>query len=228
MATPLTAFHQDLITLGVADRVAGLCFSEFGRRVKENASLGTGHGTAAPLFLFGNPINGGFFGAHPSLTELENGDLKHIFDFRQIYASLLEQWLLGDAWQILGGTFATLPLIKAATKVEDRSTQIPESYFLSQNYPNPFSPQARGNYGNPQTTISYGLPRAANVQLVILNSLGQEVARLVDGEKSAGRHTVTWSANSHASGTYFYRLRAGSFEETRRMSLVRQENILRK
>jgi hypothetical protein len=65
------------------------------------------------------------------------------------------------------------------------------------------------------------LPRATNVQLVILNSLGQEVARLVDGEQPAGRHTMTWQTNGHASGTYFYRLRAGSFEETRRMALVR-------
>ncbi len=212
LATSITAFHQDLIALGVADRVAGLCFSEFGRRVKENASIGTDHGTAAPVFLFGNPIVGGFHGNYPSLTDLENGDLKHVFDFRQIYASLLEQWLIGDSAQILGGAFATLPLIKAKTKVEDRRTQIPESYFLAQNYPNPF---------NPQTVISYGLPRPANVQLIIFNSFGQEVARLVDGEQPAGRHTITWSANGHASGTYFYRLRAGSFEETRRMSLVR-------
>jgi hypothetical protein len=213
MATSITAFYQDLIALGVADRVAGLCFSEFGRRVRENASLGTDHGTAAPLFMFGKPITGGIHGHQPSLTDLENGDLKHVFDYRQIYASLLEQWLMGDSTQILGGAFSTVPIVKASTKVEDRPpTAIPNSYFLAQNYPNPF---------NPQTAISYGLPRRSHVELVILNSLGQEVARLVDGEQPAGQHTVTWSANGHASGTYFYRLRAGSFEETKRMALVR-------
>jgi uncharacterized protein (DUF1501 family) len=220
MATSITAFYQDLIALGVADRVAGLCFSEFGRRVKENASLGTDHGTAAPLFMFGKPITGGIHGNQPSLTDLENGDLKHVFDYRQIYASLLEQWLVGDSTQILGGSFDTVPIIKATTKVEDRSpTAIPNTYFLAQNYPNPFS--ANGTFGNPQTAISYGLPRRTSVQLVILNSVGQEVERLVDGEQPAGQHTITWSANGHASGTYFYRLRAGSFEETRRMALVR-------
>jgi hypothetical protein len=212
MATSITAFYQDLTALGCADRVVGLCFSEFGRRVRQNASLGTDHGTAAPLFMFGNPINGGLHGAHPSLTDLENGDLKMVFDYRQIYASLLEQWLVGNSSEILGGAFSTLPLIKAMTKVSDRPTAIPESYFLAQNYPNPF---------NPQTMIEYGLPRTANVQLVILNSVGQEVARLVDGEQSAGKHSVVWQTNGHASGTYFYRLRAGSFEETRRMALVR-------
>jgi hypothetical protein len=211
LATSITAFYQDLLALGVAGRVVGLCFSEFGRRVKENASAGTDHGTAAPLFLFGNPVQGGLHGPHPSLTDLEQGDLKHAFDFRQIYASLLEQWLVGDPAAILGGSFSTLPLIKTTTKVEERQT-IPQRYFLAQNYPNPF---------NPQTTIEYGLPQPAHVQLVILNSLGQEVSRLVDGTQPAGRHHVTWQTNGHASGTYFYRLCAGEFEETRRMSLVR-------
>jgi uncharacterized protein (DUF1501 family) len=213
LATSITAFYNDLVALGVADRVAGLCFSEFGRRVKENASLGTDHGTAAPMFMFGKPVTGGIHGNQPSLTDLENGDLKYVFDYRQIYASVLEQWLAGDSAQILGGSFNTLPLINAATKVEDRpNTTIPDTYFLSQNYPNPF---------NPQTTISFGLPRRGHVQLVILNSLGQEVERLIDNEQPAGQHTVSWSANGHASGTYFYRLRAGSLEETKRMSLVR-------
>ena len=213
MATSITGFYQDLAALGVADRVAGLCFSEFGRRVKENASIGTDHGTSAPIFMFGQPIVGGIHGSQPSLTDLENGDLKMVFDYRQIYASMLEQWLVGDSAKILGGSFNTLPLIKATTKVEDRpNTTVPEAYFLSQNYPNPF---------NPQTTISFGLPRRTHVQLVILNNLGQEIERLIDGEQPAGRHTVSWSANGHASGMYFYRLRAGSFEETKRMALVR-------
>jgi len=213
MATSITAFYQDLMALGVADRVVGLCFSEFGRRVQQNASIGTDHGTSAPLLMFGKPITGGIHGAQPSLTDLQNGDLKMGFDYRQIYASLLEQWLVGDSAQILGGSFNTLPLINATTKVDERPrTTIPQTFFLAQNYPNPF---------NPQTTISFGLPRRHHVQLVILNNLGQEVERLVDGEQPAGQHTLTWSANGHASGTYFYRLRAGSFEETKRMSLVR-------
>jgi len=213
LATSISAFYQDLVALGAGDRVVGLCFSEFGRRVKENASLGTDHGTCLPLFTFGKPITGGIHGAQPSLTDLENGDLKLGFDYRQIYASLLEQWLVGDSAQILGGTFNTLPLINATTGVKDRpSTSIPDTYSLAQNFPNPF---------NPQTTISFGLPRRTHVQLVIINSVGQEIERLVDGEQPAGQHTVSWSANGHASGTYFYRLRAGSFEETKRMALVR-------
>jgi uncharacterized protein (DUF1501 family) len=211
LATSILAFYQDLAALGVADRVVGICFSEFGRRVKENASAGTDHGTAAPVLLFGNPVNGGLHGPHPSLTDLQQGDLKHVFDFRQIYASLLEQWLVGDATAVLGEAFTTLPLIKTTTKVEERQT-IPESYFLAQNYPNPF---------NPQTTIEFGLPKTTHVQLIILNALGREVARLVDRSYPAGRHRVTWQTNGHASGTYFYRLRAGEFQETRRMSLVR-------
>jgi hypothetical protein len=181
--------------------------------VKENASLGTDHGTSAPIFMFGKPIVGGIHGSQPSLTDLENGDLKMVFDYRQIYASVLEQWLAGDSAKVLGGSFNTLPLINATTKVEDRqNTTVPEAYFLAQNYPNPF---------NPETTIEFGLPKTTHVQLIILNALGWEVARLVDRSYPAGRHRVTWQTNGHASGTYFYRLRAGEFEETKRMSLVR-------
>jgi hypothetical protein len=211
LAAAIAVFQKDLELLGVADRVAGICFSEFGRRVKQNASLGTDHGTAAPMIVFGQPVNGGVYGAHPSLTDLEQGDLKHVFDYRQIYATLLEQWLMSDPANVLGENFTTLPLFKTSTRVEE-SAELPESFYLSQNYPNPF---------NPQTTIAYGLPRSAHVKLTIMNSLGQEVETLVDGWKNSGRHSAMWKSNGHASGTYFFKLRAGEFEHTRRMSLVR-------
>jgi len=97
LPTAIQLFQQELEVFGVADRVAGMCFSEFGRRVRGNASNGTDHGTAAPQFLLGNPVIGGVHGSHPDLADLENGDLKYQFDYRQINASLLEQWLAGDA-----------------------------------------------------------------------------------------------------------------------------------
>ena len=206
LATALALFQQDLEKLGAAGRVGGMCFSEFGRRVRQNASQGTDHGAAAPMFLFGHPVSGGLHGAHPALDDLENGDLKHVIDYRQIYATLLAQWLVGDPQAVLESNFTQLSLFKGGTRVE-YAVPVPGSFYLAQNYPNPF---------NPQTTIAYDLPRAAQVKLTIFNRLGQHVATLAEGWHNAGRHTVTWHGDGQASGTYFLTLRAGEFEQTRR------------
>ncbi|HEX7574118.1 MAG TPA: LamG-like jellyroll fold domain-containing protein [Bacteroidota bacterium] len=85
-------------------------------------------------------------------------------------------------------------------------------FVLSQNFPNPF---------NPSTTIRYGLPRGADVTLVVYNALGQEVARLVDTHQESGYHEVRFDGMNLASGVYFYRLRAGEFTQTRRLMLLR-------
>ncbi|NOZ39069.1 MAG: DUF1501 domain-containing protein [Planctomycetes bacterium] len=101
----VTAFIDDLTHTGQSDRVLLACFSEFGRRVKENASRGTDHGAAAPMFLASGRLRGGLVGEHPSLTDLDDGDLKFHTDFRRVYASLLEQWLGVPSAPLLGGTF---------------------------------------------------------------------------------------------------------------------------
>ena len=212
LSTAIQLFQQELEIFGVADRVAGMCFSEFGRRVRGNASNGTDHGTAAPQFLFGNPVIGGVHGSHPDLANLENGDIKYQFDYRQIYASLLEQWLAGDANAILGENFSTLPLIANTTSVGNPPAEIPNEFTLNQNYPNPF---------NPSTTIEYSLPEPADVKLEIVNSRGRRVAILVNERQDKGKYQLTWNANGYGSGTYFYRINAGSFQETRRMTLVK-------
>jgi len=211
LANGIAAFQQDTELFGLQDRVVGFCFSEFGRRVRQNASAGTDHGTSAPMLVFGHPVSGGIHSPHPSLFDLEEGDLKHVVDFRQIYASMLEQWLVGDANTILGQSFATLPLVSPVTGVSD-GPNVPNEFFLAQNYPNPF---------NPQTHIEFGLPRSAHVKLTILNSRGQQIAVLVNETRPAGRHVIPWNANGHASGTYFLQIKAGEFQQTRRMTLVR-------
>jgi uncharacterized protein (DUF1501 family) len=77
-------------------------YSEFGRRVRANASDGTDHGTAGPMFVLGNRVNGGFHGEQPSLTDLDNGDLKQTTDFRDVYATLLQNVLATDPGKVLG------------------------------------------------------------------------------------------------------------------------------
>lgn len=110
-STALRAFLEDLKQAGLDDRVVVLAFSEFGRRVEENGSAGTDHGAAGPMFLAGSKVQRSILGEHPSLTDLDDGDLKLRYDFRQVYATLLDRWLAVDAKAVLGGEFGTLPLI---------------------------------------------------------------------------------------------------------------------
>jgi uncharacterized protein (DUF1501 family) len=107
----LRAFHEDLTHRGHAERVLTASFSEFGRRVAENASVGTDHGAAAPVFLCGAPVRPGVVGEHPSLTDLDDGDLKFHTDFRQVYAAILGGWLGGSSESILGGRFEPIDFL---------------------------------------------------------------------------------------------------------------------
>ena len=104
----LTAFHKRLNSAGLQDRVMVLTFSEFGRRVAENASQGTDHGAAAPAFLSGPKLERSLIGSQPSLSDLDDGDLKHHTDFRRLYATLIEDWLGSPSKQILASEYAKL------------------------------------------------------------------------------------------------------------------------
>jgi uncharacterized protein (DUF1501 family) len=110
----IEGFFQELRRIGRADDVVMYVHSEFGRRVPENTSLGTDHGTAQVNFLIGNPVKGGMYGKPPSLSELVLGDnLESTTDFRRVYATLIADWLDADAAQVLGRPFDTLGMIKA-------------------------------------------------------------------------------------------------------------------
>src|SRR5207249_9916331 len=84
LSAAISAFYKDLAARGHKDRLLVMTFSEFGRRAKENGSKGTDHGSAAPMFLVGGKVKAGPVGDHPSLAELEYGNLKHAIDFRQV------------------------------------------------------------------------------------------------------------------------------------------------
>ena len=111
LSAALRAFLDDLEASRQADRVLVLVFSEFGRRVAENGSLGTDHGTAGPVILAGPGVRPGLHGAQPSLTDLVDGDLKMTVDFRRVYATVLEGWLGLSSKEALGGAFDPVPLL---------------------------------------------------------------------------------------------------------------------
>ncbi len=107
------AFLDDMEQMQQSDRVAVMAFSEFGRRVEENASEGTDHGTAGPMFLAGATLKAGLIGKHPSLQDLEDGDVKYHTDFRQVYSAVIQNWFQCSADSILKGQFTPVDVFKA-------------------------------------------------------------------------------------------------------------------
>jgi uncharacterized protein (DUF1501 family) len=111
--TALSGFLHDMSGDPRGQGVVTVVYSEFGRRVRANASQGTDHGTAGPVFVAGHPIKGGFYGAQPSLTDLDDGDLKVSTDFRDVYAELLHKVLDIDPARVLGHPWPELGVIRA-------------------------------------------------------------------------------------------------------------------
>ena len=107
-------FHDDLKQQGQLNRVLGLTFSEFGRRVDENKNAGTDHGAAGLMFAFGGKIKPGFHGTTPDLGKLDSlGDLAFETDFRQVYAGILKDWMHADPTRVLNGQYTPISLVKA-------------------------------------------------------------------------------------------------------------------
>jgi len=212
LANSVSAFMQDLKLLGVADRVVVMTFSEFGRRVEQNGSAGTDHGTAAPLFVIGSNVKGGIIGENPDLNDLDNNvDLKYQFDFRQVYATLLQDQLGMSADKmndVLFRSFDTLPLIA----VKHAASGGPVSFSLFQNYPNPF---------NPATRIDYRLRLPQYIRLVVYDSTGGEVVTLDQGWKEAGSYAKTFGDGRYPTGVYYCRLISGSYKQTIKMILLK-------
>ena len=212
----VSAFQSDLIQLGVADYVVGMTFSEFGRRIAENGSAGTDHGTSSPQFVFGSRVVGGLHGPNPNFARLDpTGDFIYDTDFRQLYATLLGNWLGATDTEldtVLYRHFDQLGIISTDSTTAGKKQQAITEFKLNPNYPNPF---------NPSTTITYDVPAETNVTIAVYDGLGQKVKDLYSGVRAPGRYTATFDASGMASGTYFYRLHAGNFVETRKMQLLR-------
>lgn len=108
----ILAFQRELEAIGKAEKVMVLVFSEFGRRSYENNSAGTDHGAAAPMFLVGKNVKGGLYGPLPNLNDLDDGDLRFAIDFRQVYATALDQWMGGDSGSVLSGSFKHVDVLR--------------------------------------------------------------------------------------------------------------------
>jgi uncharacterized protein (DUF1501 family) len=111
LSAGIKSFMDDMAQMNKSDQVTVMTFSEFGRRVHENANGGTDHGTASEMFIAGAGVKGGLYGAYPSLTDLDQGDLKYNTDFRSVYATMLDKWMGVDSERVLGNRFDDLGFV---------------------------------------------------------------------------------------------------------------------
>jgi len=216
ISVAVDAFQDDVKLLGVQDRIVGMTFSEFGRRIKSNGSAGTDHGTAAPLFVFGSSVIPGVLGANPDIPDnpATNSNLTMQYDFRSVYASLLKDWFnVSDTIlaSVLFKDFQILPIIKTSPTTTDRP--LASAIALGQNYPNPVTP-ALG------TTIPF-TSAGGRVRITVFNDMGREVQTLTDEIFPVGQHSIGFQPNTLPSGRYYYRLQSGRYQEVKSMVLVR-------
>jgi uncharacterized protein (DUF1501 family) len=114
LAEGMAALKSSLTELGAWDRTLVMTFSEFGRRAKQNSSGGTDHGTAAPHFVAGGAVRGGMYGQAPDLTRLDGTqNVVYTTDFRQMYATVAQQWWGVNAETVVRGKFDTLKFLRA-------------------------------------------------------------------------------------------------------------------
>jgi uncharacterized protein (DUF1501 family) len=225
LSAAMLAFQQDLEASGIADRVATMTYSEFGRRPKENGT-GTDHGAAAPLFVMGTKVNGAVYGNDPDFTNLIANNLAYDprHDFRNIYSTVMSEWLgISDAdiQGVLtasnGETYSTntdwlkLGIFQTTNSAVDYSSTAP-GLMLMQNYPNPVA---------ASTTIEFALPEPSYVQLGIFDVKGNEVARIADGRFGEGVSRATFSPGNLANGVYLYRLRTDKSDVSRHLVIAK-------
>lgn len=217
LSDAIRAFQNDLIGLGIEDRVMGMTFSEFGRRVKSNASVGTDHGAAAPLFLFGKKVNPGILGVNPTIPAAAtvNDNVPMQYDFRSIYASVLQDWFCVDnttLQTIMLQNFQKLPVIapdacSGTTNVDYRETGI----TLIKNYPNPFT---------ETTTISF-TTKGGHTLVQIMDALGRVIRTPIDREYQAGTYQTTFDSYGLPAGVYYMRFQNGITQQVKSMLKVR-------
>ncbi len=204
LSNSVKTFFDDLEITGHDEDVLAMTISEFGRRPDENGSNGTDHGAAAPLLLFGPGLNGnGFIGNHPSLTTLDNnGNLVYNVDFRQVYATVMKEWLCVDAATVdqalLGGVQMSVNLgFNCEGTSPDGDTGGFSHYAL---------------YEDNKTIIKFNNPNTQHTVVKLYNIIGQEISTLQNEMLMAGEHEIDVKQVAQRrldTGQYIYRISVG-------------------
>lgn len=210
LSNAIYAFQDDLKNLSLDHRVVGMTYSEFGRQIRSNASFGTDHGTAAPLFVFGSCVQSGVIGENPEISTdvgaQEGVAMQH--DFRSVYGSILTDWF-GVEEQIvedvLLGAFQKLPIIEMCTPT---STQPVATVPVDLNvFPNPF-----------QNVINIEFEcKREHVRISLFDAIGHELRTITSQRFSEGRHMVKFEGHQLPKGAYFVRIQTDNGQQTRRI-----------
>jgi len=212
VSVAIAAFMDDCQKLSIDNRVAGMTYSEFGRRIQSNFSLGTDHGSAAPLFVFGKDVNPVIIGNNPtipnSVTVQDNLPME--YDFRQVYASVLQQWFqLDDAStdnDVLLKNFDNLAIFSATLGLQ-KLVSTENGLSLAQNYPNPVI---------DNTFIQLNTP-GGNIQILLYDAMGRMVKTIYQGRIESGEQDILFKREGLSSGNYYYQLTYQSKRITKSM-----------
>jgi len=189
----VSAFQNDLKAQNKAEKVTLMTFSEFGRRVNQNGTSGTDHGTAAPMFVIGNTVRGGLIGANPDLINLDtNGDLKANFDYRQIYSTILTDHLgltSSSTSTLFNKTFDRLPIYINSPLIAEKGVRM----TLLDPAPNPAFGQVR---------IQFAVFEAMKVELALYNLVGEKIGLIYSGDVLSGTFTFNFEISTFSAGTY--------------------------
>jgi uncharacterized protein (DUF1501 family) len=211
----IKAFQDDIRNLGVDERVVGMTFSEFGRRIKSNSSGGTDHGSAAPMILFGKNVMPAVWGNNPALpaNATVNDNIPMQYDFRSVYASLLENWLCvknSDLQTIMLKDFQNIPLVNSAT-CKNVAPNTGGTNLIT-NSPNPFT---------SSTTITFK-SEGGHTLIQIMDTLGRVLSTPIDQVyPQPGTYTIPFNSGALPSGVYYARLQNGAIQQVRTMMKVR-------
>jgi uncharacterized protein (DUF1501 family) len=217
LSEAITTFQKDLGLQGLGERVIGMTYSEFGRRISANGSFGTDHGSAAPMILFGNCVNPTIVGDNPFIPD-EVGPQDGVewqFDFRSVYGSLLHQWFdvpIEQMTNILFDDFSMVPLISGCSGTTGNAgiNRISQKHPFT-CYPNPFS----------NLVTAHLFSTGEHLRLSILNSKGAEIKIVYDGYLSEGYHKLSAYTHDLPEGNYLATLRGLTRTETCKIILIR-------
>jgi uncharacterized protein (DUF1501 family) len=218
ISSAMKAFQEDLRARGIEDRVLTVTTSEFGRRIPSNGGYGTDHGTGAPLMVFGKGVRPGVYGTNPDVSK-NNVDMQ--FDYRQVYANILKDWLQIDEDVITNDVFfgnfingvneegvPYSPLPIARQQITSNEAFFSDRFSMDDAYPNP---------AIEQTSIRFRINTSAVVQLNLLDLHGRMVKSILNEMHEPGEHTVTVRLDDVPAGIYVYQIKGGLLNESKKL-----------
>lgn len=212
LSDAIEAFQDDIELLGIDNKVIGMTYSEFGRRIRSNAGLGTDHGNAAPLFLFGSCVNNTILGDAPEIdtqVDIKEG-VQMQYDFRNIYSTILTDWLGAtkqEASSVLFEDFDALPIFKSGCSASLSTDNLVLDKLNIEVYPNPTINSINIRfYGNNE-----------NVKITLYNSIGALVKQITNKKYSTTQHVIQVDVQDLAKGNYFVHYQSKGISKTKKL-----------